>query len=424
MALIVPIFIFYISSIIAVWYITKIKMETEIKQLSSNLSATQDFIEKYKKEIENLNILNSKLLTEKVSIDSKNEYLAKRIEEQKEEVQKAQERMKIEFRNVANNILEEKTKKFTDQNKVNLENILNPFREKISEYQNKIEQTNKEGIERTASLKTEIKKISESSLQISKDAEGLTKALKGDNKLQGNWGEFILESILEKSGLIKDREYFVQKSLRNEDSKLFRPDVIINLPDDKNIIIDSKVSLVHYAQYINEDNDQKLIYLQKHLNSIKNHITELSNKQYQSLYNLNTLDFVLMFMPIEPSFALASQKDPSLFNKALEKNIVIVSPSTLMATLKTIKHTWKTEYQTRNVQEIARQGGALYDKFVSFTEDLIKIGKRIESTHETYQLAAKKLYTGKDNLIKKTEKLKELGASTKKSISPLLLEKT
>ncbi len=400
-------------------------MEVYIKEIESKLLIKQEQLDQNLLDLQKQSEVNSIIISEKASLKSKNEYLIQRIGEQKEELKEIQERMKIEFKNLANNILEEKSRKFTDQNKINIETILKPLREKIVEYQKQIEQTNKEGIERTASLRTEIKKINESSLQISKEAEGLTKALKGDTKFQGNWGEFILESILEKSGLIKDREYFVQKSIRNEDSRLYRPDIIIKLPDEKHVVIDSKVSLLHYVQYTNFENEkEKIICLQKHLNSVKNHIIELSKKEYQSLYNLNTLDFVLMFMPIEPSFALASQNDPSLFNKALEKNIVIVCPSTLMATLKTIKHTWKTEYQTRNVQEIARQGGALYDKFVGFTEDLIKVGKRIEGTYEVYQSAAKKLYNGKDNLIKKTQKLKELGANTKKSISPLLLEKT
>lgn len=401
-------------------------MQIHIKEIESKLLIKQEQLDQQYKELQRQHETNSKIISVKARLESKNEYLAQRIQEQKEEINEINERMKLEFKNLANNILEEKSRKFTDQNKINLEGILKPLNEKIIEFQKQVEQTNKEDISRTASLRTEIQKINESSIQISKEAEGLTKALKGDTKIQGNWGEFILESILEKSGLLKDREYYIQKSFRNEESnKLYRPDVIIKLPDNKHIIIDSKVSLLDYTKYINSENEnEKQIFLQKHINSVKNHIIELSRKEYQTLYNLKSLDFILMFMPIESSFSLALQNEASLFNRSLEKNIVIVCPSSLMATLKTIKHTWKTENQNRNVQEIARQGGALYDKFVAFTEDLIKIGKQIKGTYEVYQNASKKLYEGKDNLIRKTEKLKELGASTKKTISPLFLEKT
>jgi DNA recombination protein RmuC len=350
--------------------------------------------------------------------------LQEKLNTQKEDIQKLQEKFSIEFKNLANEILEEKSKKFTDQNKVNLGEILNPLKERILEFEKKVEATNKESIDRNAALKQELKTLSDLNLKITRDAENLTKALKGESKTQGNWGEFILESILEKSGLVKGREYQVQESFTSTEGRL-QPDVIINLPEDKNIIIDAKLSLVAYERYMSAENETEIQkYLKEHIASVRKHVKDLSSKNYQQLYNVSGLDFVLLFMPVEPAFGLAIQYDDQLFMEAYEKNIVIVSPSTLIATLRTIASIWRQEYQNRNAIEIARQSGSLYDKFKSFTDDLIKVGDGIKTTRKNYELAMTKLTEGKDNLIRKTERLKELGAKASKAIDQRLLDRS
>jgi DNA recombination protein RmuC len=350
--------------------------------------------------------------------------LQEKLNTQKEDIQKLQEKFSIEFKNLANEILEEKSRKFTDQNKVNIGEILNPLKEKISEFEKKVEETNKESINRNAALKQELKTLSDLNQKITRDAENLTKALKGESKTQGNWGEFILESILEKSGLVKGREYQVQESFNSADGRL-QPDVIINLPEDKNVIIDAKLSLVAYERYMStEDETEKQRFLKEHIASVRKHVKDLSSKNYQQLYNVSGLDFVLLFMPVEPAFGLAIQYDDQLFMEAYEKNIVIVSPSTLIATLRTIASIWRQEHQNRNAIEIARQSGSLYDKFKSFTDDLIKVGDGINTTRKNYELAMNKLTEGKDNLIRKTERLKELGAKASKAIDQRLLDRS
>ena len=350
--------------------------------------------------------------------------LNQKLEDQKKDIEELQEKFQIQFKNLANDILEEKTKKFTDQNKTNLKDILNPLKEKISEFEKKVEQTNKESIDRNSALKEQISGLKELNIKITKEAENLTKALKGESKTQGNWGEFILESILEKSGLIKGEQYEVQVSMTNEEGKRLQPDVIVKLPEQKNIIIDSKVSLTAYEKYINSDDDrEKELEVKNHLLSIRSHIKGLSDKNYQSIYEIGSLDFVLLFMPIEPAFGLAVQNDAELFNDAYDKNIVIVSPSTLIATLRTIASIWRQENQNRNALEIARQGGQLYDKFKAFTDDLIKVGENLNTTKKNYDLAMNKLSDGKDNLIRKTERIKELGAKATKVLDKRLVDR-
>ena len=350
--------------------------------------------------------------------------LQEKLESQKEEIMSMHEKLQVQFKNLANEILDEKTKKFTDQNKVNLADILNPLKEKIIDFEKKVEAVNKENIERNSALKEQITGLKELNLQITKEAENLTKALKGESKTQGNWGEFILESILEKSGLVKGEQYEVQVSMSNNDGKRYQPDVIIRLPEQKNIIIDSKVSLTAYEKYVSADTDsEKSSELKNHLVSIRTHIKGLGEKNYQSLYQVGNLDFVLLFMPIEPAFSLAVQNDPELFSDAYEKNIVIVSPSTLIATLRTIASIWRQENQNRNAQEIARQGGLLYDKFKAFADDLIKVGINLKQTKSTYDEAMSKLSEGKDNLIRKTERLRELGAKATKTMDQRLLDR-
>jgi DNA recombination protein RmuC len=389
----------------------KLMMEAELSEIKPELATEREKV-----------ITTSNLLSRK-EVEYTN--LEKRLAEQKIDLENLNEKFAHEFKNLANEIFEEKSKKFTDQNKTNIAEILSPLKERITEFQKKVEDTNKDGAERNASLIQQIKHLSELNKQITKEAENLTKALKGDSKTQGNWGEVVLERILEKSGLEKGREYETQVSETSEEGKRFQPDVVVKLPDNKNIIIDSKVSLVAYERCANSDNEaDQLANLKLHISSIRAHIKGLSDKNYQNLYGIDGLDFVLLFIPIEPAFTLAVQKDPELFNDAYAKNIVIVSPTTLIATLRTISSIWKQEYQNKNAIEIARQSGSLYDKFVAFTEDLLKVGDNLKTTKNNYDAAMNKLSDGTGNLIKRSEDIKKLGAKASKQIDSRLLERS
>ncbi len=364
-------------------------------------------------------------LTRALSIkQTEYEGLKKKLDEQKAEVEQLQDHFRVQFKNLANEILEEKTRRFTEQNRINIGDILNPLKERINEFQKKVEEVNKESIDRNSALKQQIIGLRELNQQITREAENLTRALKGESKTRGNWGELILERILEKSGLEKGREYDIQESVLSTSGRRLQPDVVIRLPDDRKIIVDSKVSLVDYERYVNEDDEQgKAQCLKDHLNSVRGHIKSLGEKNYQHLYGVSGLDFVLLFMPIEPAFSLAVQNDDQLFQDAYDKNIVIVSPSTLIATLRTIASIWRQEKQNRYALEIAEQGGKLYDKFKSFTDDLVKIGDGLNGTKKSYDAAMNKLSDGKDNLIRKTERLKELGAKATKSMDHRLIKK-
>src|ERR1035437_3734169 len=286
--------------------------------------------------------------------------LQEKLTTQKEEVEQLQQKFTTEFKNLANEILEDKSKRFTEQNKVNINEILSPLSEKIKNFEKKVEDVYLNDTKERAGLSEQIKMLHDLNQQMSKDANNLTKALKGETKTQGNWGEFILERVLEKSGLVKGQEYAVQESITDEEGKRLQPDVVIYLPESKCIIIDSKVSLVGYEKYCSADDDTiKISALKEHISSIKKHIANLSSKNYQNLYKIKSLDFVLRFMPIEPAFSLAVQNDMGLFNDAFERNIVIVSPSTLLATLRTIASIWRQENQNRNALEIARKSTRL-----------------------------------------------------------------
>ena len=352
------------------------------------------------------------------------ENLWERNKEQKQEVEKLQEKFTKEFENLANKILEEKSNKFTEQNKENMKNILTPLQDKIQLFEKKVEDTHKESIDYHAALRQQILGLREMNLQMSKETINLTKALKGDSKMQGNWGELVLERVLEKSGLEKDREYFVQQSHTNEEGQRVFPDVVINLPDGKKMIVDSKVSLTAYEKFINEEDDNlKNSFLKEHVNSIKRHVEQLGDKNYHDLYQIESPDFVLLFIPMEPAFALALNEDTTLYNKAFEKNIVIVTPSTLLATLRTIDSMWANQKQQENAFEIARQAGALYDKFEGFVADLIKIGKKIDESKVEYSSAMNKLVEGKGNLIISVEKLKKMGAKAKKALPESIINR-
>jgi DNA recombination protein RmuC len=389
----------------------------QIEQLKNQMSQTIQEREKIRTEKEALAIQLSKKETD---FDN----LWERNKEQKEEVEKLQEKFTKEFENLANKILEEKTVKFTEQNKENLKNILSPLQDKIQLFEKKVEDTHKESIDYHAALRQQILGLREMNEQMSKETLNLTKALKGDSKMQGNWGELVLERVLEKSGLEKGREYEVQQSFVTEEGNRLFPDVVINLPDGKKMIVDSKVTLTAYERYINtEDETEKAQFLKEHLIAIKRHVDQLSEKNYHDLYQMESPDFVLLFIPIESAFALALNEDTSLYNKAFEKNIVIVTPSTLLATLRTIDSMWTNQKQQENAVEIARQAGALYDKFEGFVSDLVKIGKKMDEAKVEYGNAMNKLFDGKGNLINSVEKLKKMGAKAKKALPENILQR-
>jgi len=406
----------------------KISLEERLSAAVNQLQLQKEQFERernnFEKQIQLVAAEKENIRTEKDSLAiqlSKKEVdfenLWERHKEQKNEITELQEKFTKEFENLANKILEEKSAKFTEQNSENMKNILLPLQDKIQGFEQKVEQTHKESIDYHAALRQQIVGLSEMNAQMSKETLNLTKALKGDSKMQGNWGELVLERVLEKSGLEKGREYEVQQSFTNNEGNRVFPDVVINLPDGKKMIVDSKVSLVAYERWINEESEiLKIDFLKEHVNSIRRHVEQLGNKNYHDLYQIESPDFVLLFIPIEPAFAIALNEDSALYNKAFDRNIVIVTPSTLLATLRTIDSMWANQKQQENAFEIARQAGALYDKFEGFVGDLVRIGNKIKDTKTEYENAMSKLVDGRGNLISSVEKLKKMGAKAKKSL--------
>lgn len=367
-----------------------------------------------------MNALNQELLAEKNRMAKAEEAFKaqrERLTEQERSIQEIHQKFQLEFQNIASKLLEEKSQKFVETNKSHLDILLNPLKENIKAFEEKVDKVyNMEAAERNT-LKGVISQLMELNKLISSEAQNLTKALKGDSKKQGNWGEVILEKVLERSGLVKDREYRIQVSLTSEDGSRLQPDVIVDLPDEKHIIIDSKVSLIAYEKLVNcETEDERKIYSKAHVESIRGHVLDLSSKNYHALYQINSPDFVLLFVPIESSFSFAVQLDTELFSFAWEKRVVIVSPSTLLATLRTICSIWKQERQNRNVLEIARLSGSMYDKFVGFVNDMEAIGKNIKQSQSAYDSAINKLTEGAGNLTKTAEKIKSLGAKANKQL--------
>ncbi|OBW40603.1 DNA recombination protein RmuC [Chryseobacterium sp. MOF25P] len=415
-------------------------LSNDLKNEFSKISAENTFLQtqfgdqkllNQKQNIQIELILNEKqsLYAKNSELTAQNEGLQKSLETQKEEIKKIQEEGKLQFENLANKILEEKTEKFTTVNQNNLKNILEPFQEKINDLKNKVNEAYEKENKERFSLAEKVKELALLNQQISEDAKKLTKALKGESKTQGNWGEMILESILEKSGLVKGREYFLEHELRDEDNKaLFsefsgkkmRPDAVVKYPDERNVIIDSKVSLTAFTELVDEtDADIYQIKVNQHLSSIKTHISQLSQKAYDDYGK--SLDFVMMFIPSEPAYIAAMQADQNLWNFAYEKRILLLNPSNLITSLKLIADLWKREYQNRNSMEIAERGAKLYDKFAGFVENLEKVGKNLDLAKNVYNDAYKQLYTGNDNLIIQTQKLKSLGIKNKKELPQSLI---
>ena len=398
-------------------------LEERQNQLSNTINDLKQTLEKIENEREEIRREKDFLHTELTRKNSEYENLQQLNLKRDEELEERQEQLRKDFELLATKILDEKSEKFTLQNKENIKQILNPLQEKIQVFEKKVEDTQKESISMHSALKEQLLGLKDLNVQMTKEATNLTKALKGDSKMQGNWGELVLERVLEKSGLEKDREYFVQQSFTLADGSRVLPDVVLNLPDNKKMIIDSKVSLTDYERMVNADDDDKERYLKAHISSISKHVDQLSAKNYQDLYDIESPDFVLMFIPIEPAFAVAINNDNSLYNKAFEKNIVIVTPSTLLATLRTIDTMWNNEKQQRNAIEIARQAGALYDKFEGLVKDLTGVGKKIDAAKTDYSAAMNKLVEGKGNLITSVEKLKKMGAKAKKALPETILKR-
>ncbi|MEJ8756725.1 DNA recombination protein RmuC [Pontibacter sp. H259] len=350
------------------------------------------------------------------------DYLEKRLQEQSKELEQLREQFLQQFQSISNQVLMNNAEHFKKASAENLEQILSPLKERIKEFEAKVDSTYEKSLKESVSLKEQITQLASLNQQMSQDALNLTKALKGESKTQGNWGEYLLESLLEKSGLRKGVHFEREKVSQNEENKVYRPDVIIHLPDSKHLVIDSKLSLVAYEAYCScEDDTQLEVYLRSHINSIRTHFRDLSGKNYHRLNGINSPDFVMMYIPIEPAFNLALQNDHDLFTDAFDRNIVLVTTSTLLATLRTVAGVWRQEDQKRNVLRIAEESGKLYDKFVGFVDDLKLIGKHMESSQSAYNAAMNKLTEGKGNLIRKVEILKELGAKTSKNIDESLL---
>jgi len=387
--------------------------ETQKSVALETLRMKSDELQRIQLELASqLEIANNRGI-EVATLKTINDNLSEKLENQKTEIESLQKRLTAEFENIATKILKERSDEFSLSNHKNLSEILNPLKERIQLFEKKVDDAYDKELRDKISLREEVRKLTELNTRVSEEANNLTKALKGDVKKQGNWGEVILERVLERSGLTKGQEYEREEVVGGADMSVQRPDVIIHLPDNKHIIIDSKVSLVAYERFVSADTDeQRAVFLKEHVNSLRSHVKLLSEKNYQNAQNLNTPDFVLMFLPIEASFSVAVQGDGEIFAYAWERKIVIVSPTTLLATLRTISSIWKQENQTKNAQEIARLSGALYDKFIGFTEDMVKIKANIDRTSNSYDDAIKKMKEGSGNIIRTAEKIKELGAKT------------
>ncbi len=396
--------------------------KTQLASKNEQMLELKELQEKLEKRLELLTAENSNLQILLAQTRLALQQATVKHKESEQQLEKLNERFTLEFENLAHKILNENSLKFADQNKKNIEQILSPLQEKIATFEKRVEHTHKDSIEQQSMLRQQILGLKELNLQMSKETSNLTKALKGDAKMRGNWGELVLERVLEKSGLQKGREFEVQQRYLTHDGSVRFPDVVVHLPGGKKMVIDSKVSLNAYERYINSD-DEALqdSHLREHVTAIKKHVKDLSAKNYHEMYAIESPDFVLLFIPIEPAFAAALHADSGLYVDAFDKNIVIVTPTTLLATLSTINTMWQNDKQQRHAIEIATAAGNLYDKFVLFTDDLLTVGKQLETVQATYNSSMRKLSDGQGNLIGRVERLKKLGAKANKSLNENLI---
>jgi len=393
--------------------------QVEIARLNERLAAAQEDVYRLASEKESLAALRDQLTAEQQRLSTKVAELATTLESERS----MDEQLSNRFKSLASDILEDKSKRFTEQNQFNLNQLLEPLKVKITEFQGKVQEVYvQEGKDRSA-LAEQVKQLMALNNQLSKDAHNLTSALKGQAKTQGNWGEFILERVLETSGLRRGHEYDVQESHTRADGTRAQPDVVVHMPEERHLIVDAKVSLKAYEEYANAETDhQREATMKRHLDSVRGHIKDLSVKNYQQLYGLKSLDFVLMFIPVEPAFMLAIAHDSDLWQDAWKKNVLLVSPSTLLFVLRTVAHLWRQEQQNRNAQEIANQGAALYDKLAGFVEDLDNLGTKLQQAQKAYDGAYSKFTGGRGNVIRQAEKLKELGVKPAKQLPKNLIE--
>lgn len=419
------------AAVVAVALLLRQSQGLKLSELTATerLAARESELSKLREALAKMEVDNHTLTSESQGYREDNARLktslemeTKQTEEKLALLNESREQLSIAFKNIANEIFEDKSKKFTSANKESLSSVLNPLQDKIKQFEKRVEDTyDKESKERF-SLAREIENLQKLNSKISEDAVNLTNALKGDNKAQGSWGEFVLESILEKSGLVKGREYDVQVSLKAEDGSKSQPDVVVHLPESRDIIIDSKVSLKAWDLFCSTDKQEaRADLLGQHIQSIRLHVKTLSAKDYQNLAGINSLDYVFLFMPIEAAYSVAIQNDPELSQHAFERNIIFVGPTTLLTTLKTVQNLWRLAQQNQNANEIAERAGALYDKFVGFVADLEEVGTKIDASKASFEKAQNKLVSGRGNLIKRVETLKQLGAKTSKNLKTSLL---
>lgn len=394
------------------------KLELQQAQNDVLLTENEKYINELKERCSIFAAENSQLLAENTKLKSDNENQKKYMEYRLADLEKSKDEMSERFKNVSNEVIQTQHRRFNEEQKNILNLMLEPFKQQIADFKTKVESAHEESLKNKSSFDEQFKNLLDLNQTLSKDAENLSAALKGNKKIQGNWGEFQLERILEISGLQKGINYVTQETFRNDDNQMLRPDVIIKLPNDRNVIVDSKVSLNDYVNYVNCDDEQmRQVYLQRHIQCVKKHIDELAGKDYQKLIKNNMLDYVVIFIPVESAYVEAVRADNSLYDYAYKKNIAITTPSSLLPILRTIENLWQIESQNRNVAEIANIGGSLYDKIVGFVEDMQHIDKSIETARKNYDLAMKKLSTGKGNALSLAGKLKEKGAKVTKNLA-------